>query len=312
MNINTTSYLRGMDFDHTEQERLSFITQCIKGVDLNKYDFIHINEEEAGQLVNMLNEPSIAGYDLLTRPSLPQFTAVVNDEGNISHVVYISSFRHKKIKYHNGLRIINKPMVDAYIYQSCMEGVPDAVITICAIKFNKIDSNDYVEVTSHQVSFTNPASPIGIYINKQESFITAPVVKNEDDPPQPPDIIHWARDIKLLYLGIQQALTHRPTIFKERTESRVLNTSVKGKKARTQRKIKAYRVISIVPEELRKIPDSNRERRIFSCPSWGVIGHTRRLKNGKEIWVKPYVKGKERGTYSAKEYEIVNDSCINV
>lgn len=36
--------------------------------------------------------------------------------------------------------------------------------------------------------------------------------------------------------------------------------------------------------------------------SWSVVGHSRRLKNGKTVWVKPYVKGK--GEISPKTYKI--------
>lgn len=45
----------------------------------------------------------------------------------------------------------------------------------------------------------------------------------------------------------------------------------------------------------------------FSCPAWGVRGHYRHLKNGKVIFVRPFVKGKERanaGAYKEKEYRI--------
>lgn len=44
----------------------------------------------------------------------------------------------------------------------------------------------------------------------------------------------------------------------------------------------------------------------YTCECWGVRGHTRRLKNGKEIFVKPYRKGAKRNDASAlvsKTYE---------
>lgn len=45
----------------------------------------------------------------------------------------------------------------------------------------------------------------------------------------------------------------------------------------------------------------------FSCPAWGVRGHYRHLKNGKVVFVRPFVKGKERASmsgYKEKEYVI--------
>lgn len=37
--------------------------------------------------------------------------------------------------------------------------------------------------------------------------------------------------------------------------------------------------------------------------SWAVIGHSRKLKNGKTVWVKPYVKG--TGTKETKQYKVL-------
>ena len=40
----------------------------------------------------------------------------------------------------------------------------------------------------------------------------------------------------------------------------------------------------------------------YNCPCWGVRGHIRHLKSGKQIYIKPYKKGKERDKYEAREY----------
>lgn len=49
-------------------------------------------------------------------------------------------------------------------------------------------------------------------------------------------------------------------------------------------------------------PNITRKKVNWSIDSWGVRGHFRKLKNGKEIYVRPYVKGK--GNKEAKDYRI--------
>lgn len=43
----------------------------------------------------------------------------------------------------------------------------------------------------------------------------------------------------------------------------------------------------------------------YTCPAWGVRGHIRHLKNGKEVYVRPCVKGKDRNKYVGKEYKLL-------
>lgn len=114
------------------------------------------------------------------------------------------------------------------------------------------------------------------------------------------------------YLRVQALLLNRPEIFREETAVRnPAGSSSNSHKNNKRRKVKAYRVLIAdhgkIPAFIDDI-DDDKEKRSFSCPCWGVIGHVRRYKSGKEVWVKPYVKGKERKKpelYSAKQYEIV-------
>lgn len=47
--------------------------------------------------------------------------------------------------------------------------------------------------------------------------------------------------------------------------------------------------------------ESKRIKREIKCESWGVRGHYRHYKNGKVVFVKPYVKGKKRGEIAPKD-----------
>lgn len=45
----------------------------------------------------------------------------------------------------------------------------------------------------------------------------------------------------------------------------------------------------------------------YTCPAWGVRGHIRHLKDGREIYVRPCVKGKDRSKYVGKEYKLLKE-----
>ena len=45
-----------------------------------------------------------------------------------------------------------------------------------------------------------------------------------------------------------------------------------------------------------------RKKAEIKCLAWGVRGHYRHYKNGRTIYIAPFVKGKEREKYTGKEY----------
>lgn len=45
-----------------------------------------------------------------------------------------------------------------------------------------------------------------------------------------------------------------------------------------------------------------RKRQEYHCLAWGVRGHFRTLRNGRKVFVRPYVKGKEKDKYIPKDY----------
>ena len=54
--------------------------------------------------------------------------------------------------------------------------------------------------------------------------------------------------------------------------------------------------------------------RKYKCPAWGVQGHCRHYKSGKEIYIDPYVKGKYRNNPDAfieKEYRLVDEKITS-
>ncbi len=47
----------------------------------------------------------------------------------------------------------------------------------------------------------------------------------------------------------------------------------------------------------------NIKRTEWHCPAWGVRGHYRHYKSGKVVYVKSYIKGKEKSLYLGREYK---------
>ena len=73
----------------------------------------------------------------------------------------------------------------------------------------------------------------------------------------------------------------------------------KQKKRGKVRLVRSYR--------LKKRWKTVMKRRIqqITCPAWGVRGHYRHYKNGKTVFIQPYVKGKKRDEYRGKIYELM-------
>ena len=112
----------------------------------------------------------------------------------------------------------------------------------------------------------------------------------------------------VVFLAIQKFLYDRPTMFTE-TSNREVEMGVKVKKTKKQtlrkRIVKTVKTFRLNPIEYNNYVGKHK---VITCPSWGVMGHTRTLKSGKQIWIKPYRKGKERNNpdvYSPKQYDLV-------
>lgn len=51
----------------------------------------------------------------------------------------------------------------------------------------------------------------------------------------------------------------------------------------------------------------------MTCPCWGVIGHWRTYRSGKQVWIAPYRKGRKRNdasAYEPKDYECMKEETI--
>lgn len=252
-------------------------------------DRIELSLGEITMLIDALASMPHSGSDLLKNPALPEFSAVID---TVPHTwVNVVSFKKtvlqqkEFIENMKGLTMISTPILDAFFYSDHHRKEPDATISIGCSKLIRDGKTLHTSYSSLLVK-NHPAL---------DMLLT--------DAGDPADLQEHARDMKLLYMAVQYALRHRPTVFSVSTENVVVKTPRKhGGKSR--RKIKAVRVLRINPNHL--LPESHEPRKI-GCPCWGVMGHYRTTKSNKQVWVKPHRKGKHRdnpNAYQSKQYVI--------
>lgn len=110
-----------------------------------------------------------------------------------------------------------------------------------------------------------------------------------------------ARWFTVLWKGIQYKFQNRPEVIRihyKRTPKEC-SDSYKKQLGKNTHIVKVQRVITIEKDEDTAI-EYDIVPHVILCPCWGVIGHWRQYKSGKRVWIKSYVKGKERDI--SKEY----------
>ena len=111
------------------------------------------------------------------------------------------------------------------------------------------------------------------------------------------------------YIAIQYALKYKPEIIRGIVRGKGNKKSADSTKSQPgfRREVKVRRIVS------GDTPDEGTSVKEMKCLAWGVSGHYRHLKNGRVIWVKPYVKGKKRNdpeAYSPKIYRFLDENNL--
>ena len=90
-------------------------------------------------------------------------------------------------------------------------------------------------------------------------------------------------------------MDYRPVITIEDKEEHIqIQSKKKHKKNKPTYRINLYKVI-----HLKKDWQTEIKKHIeYTCPAWRVRGHYRTYKSGKQVYIKPYVKGKNRNDSS--------------
>ena len=64
------------------------------------------------------------------------------------------------------------------------------------------------------------------------------------------------------------------------------------------RLFKSYKLIKNWKSQARKKAE-------ITCPAWGVRGHFRHYRNGKTVFIEPFIKGRDKALYKGKEYALL-------
>ena len=251
-----------------------------KPVNFSKYDTIKLSGDE---LELMADQEYTYSIDLLETPALAEFVfeTEIPDAGTTVSVLFkptILPAGNVERKFDDGSVAVIWPKVDVFI---------------------SLDSSKEIDIV---------ANIGGCVYDGEEQFCCGPVWSNTRFEPKIDFISDWAATI---YALIQSIMRDRPTVFVtdslRRVETNANLTNKKNKRPDKRRKAKVVKVIRVQPDELSEYCAQNKSKHTFTCPNWGVAGHKRYYKSGKEVWIKPYRKGKDRHnpeTYVAKDYEI--------
>ncbi len=120
---------------------------------------------------------------------------------------------------------------------------------------------------------------IGNVINASKNF------KSRDD-----SVRYMAKDILYLFVEINRLMTSNAKKQAKEDHSSRNNTHIKYKEADTPEKRHTYVIGSVTIEEAdnaQKPSFSKSAHRTYTCAEWEVRGHTRTLKSGRQIYVRP-------------------------
>lgn len=151
-----------------------------------------------------------------------------------------------------------------------------------------------------------------VEISKDEGAYVQPIAINEDilyyfsfD-----DIMKLSYWLGNFWLGIQYKMNHCPEEIREVEHRESLTEN--NENNRTDKRIVLVRKIIPVDGEGNVIEYNKKgSGRQYKVPSWGVSGHWRTLPDGREIYIQPYSKGKDRKKreqYVNKQYKFVDET----
>jgi len=281
----------------------------VRPIPWGTYDVIELDVSSALQVHNTIFKLDDADrVPYILNPALPYFTYSYADAKNPEkytvRVDFLPPVESEHIMTANMLECKESAEWEGGI------AVPKLAICLSGLKRNgKFEYSKYCACCWHLYVATHPVTNKSMIVVNLNFIAKSDVFKQFSVRDEMENYgIFWGS----AYVGIQFALYNRPEVFREerRKTGSFVSTRRNKAAAKANRKIKAYRVITIKQEELEKQPLIPHEKySTFSVPCWGVIGHWRHYKSGKKVWINAYKKGKERerenGVYSSKEYELV-------
>ena len=248
-----------------DKQYITLLKKRHSRVDLN--DIVYMTYDECEEIIiKNGGEIPINEEELILKPALKNF-AIYDREANYFTLYLEPEDKSRIIKY--GSKRL-KPIIEISTLLKDTEG-PQNIIVLCR-------END----------------------NGSLGTIALKTLRNDKE-----DVCKMQHMLLKHYFMVQTLLYNRPEIFKKTTERMTFNMSMTGNERHPKdrkRVVKMVKVLHIDQGEIEKLVKAHRE---MTCPCWGVIGHWRRYKSGKKVWIEPYRKGKKRNdpkAYSPKEY----------
>ena len=136
-----------------------------------------------------------------------------------------------------------------------------------------------------------------------ESIVVKVIKSNLDE-----EITNAITNMFVILLGYIIYIKDNPTIEYEKETENNNKGIVKNNISNSNNKKKDYKItlgnkvikLKLQPNEIRTF----KRKYVRTVDTWEVIGHIRHYKNGKTIFIKPYIKGKNRGEVNKKDYVI--------
>ena len=181
------------------------------------------------------------------------------------------------------------PFIDAYCYVNNKGTLCNCVVTLCATTLKNTATGEVLTCSGQAASYYNDDPDTDRMFSDMDYF-------NE-----------FARTVKALYMAVQRISVKRPEVLVTTGTTEVEKTVTIKRKGRYKqvRKTKMVKVIRVSDDVI--VRQDPRGHHKISCPCWGVAGHMRTYKSGKQVWIKPYRKGKQRNNpaaYVPKEYQL--------
>lgn len=258
--------------------------------DWPKYDRVILTEKQAVDLVEKVSDTAYFSSSVLLNPSIPEFTAIVRDEGKPenTYVMFQRSLMDPEDFEVTGElkdKVSIKPLIDAFVYANNSGTLCNCVITLCRAVLTVGEKK--LPTSMHLVTYTHD-DPMTEYMVGHPEMME-----------------RFCQTVKGIFMGVQMLSLERPEIMSAQTVREEYQETVKKQgRYKPVRKTRFVKVIRI-PKEVELGKESSHHS--MTCPCWGVAGHWRTYKNGNQVWIKPYRKGKERNNpaaYRPKEYEI--------
>lgn len=266
------------------------------------FDRVYLTERQAQALVAPLLDNDFNIMDRLVRPSIPEFTAVVQDKGMpYSTYVCFRKTRFKSADFFNAklgkadCKLV--PLIDAFVYVNNQGAFCNTVVTI---------ANAIAEFGGRTV-----IGSLQLATYRHDDPFTREMFENDHRY-----FNEFAQSLKYLYLAIQLLSTERPEVLSfgresvSRAEGHLRQGGKKKRKQHNARFVKVIRISEDAPAQL--VAALAKHKRKIECPCWGVAGHWRTYKkSGKRVWISPYRKGRERHNpeaYQPKNYLIPKEA----